>query len=212
MARGSPLDTAPHAGADLPKGIPIGQRELCTYFPHSYQRPDVMNRARHEGWGASTLAKAQILARANSVDAKDIAKRTDALRQQALVAKAAYSAKGKEFPGIPFSKRATPAFGKISDFYICNDFAHGKTASTGPPKLKQVVAGVVSHPEGDDEGPLTQALEYAMWKGVEFLAEHDINDLNWILAEIEVKVPKDVETREWDKEALFRLSLVTNPQ
>lgn len=50
----------PPACVKPPQGIAISMRELCTFFPNSFQLPKVAVRAIHSGWSAKDIAIGQL--------------------------------------------------------------------------------------------------------------------------------------------------------
>ncbi|KAF7197976.1 hypothetical protein HII31_00690 [Pseudocercospora fuligena] len=91
--------------------------------------------------------------------------------------------------------RDTPAWGPNSG-----------SLSAELPKLHQVVDGVVNWPQGQDRGQLTQALEWAVQQGDQYLRSHDISEIPNIIAAQNFRHPSNAGTLAWDARARTRVN------
>ncbi|KAI5357962.1 hypothetical protein Slin14017_G113230 [Septoria linicola] len=206
------FSTAPSAGADLPPGIPVSMIELCTYYPHATQRPDLIRRGVRSGWHSTTFAKAQLEARAaGTYTLLDLEKRDDTVRQQVAETfrqlGTTATAWSESPAGKPYDK-PFPGTGRYEDLWHVDGLGHGKTGSSGAPTLGELVKGVKKFPKGEDRGVLTMVLEWAMEQGEEVLREMTTEDVKGIVEEKGFKSPKGAKGPNWDREALTRLALV----
>lgn len=200
-------------------------RELCAFFPHHSQWPAFVIRALRNDWGPRSIAKAQLYARGQLTN-DDIHRRDATLRHQVATAGKKYfgdstweaqkwlSDGGEDLDGKTWMTHAK-RYVELYDIGV-RKWEISKTqkvsATVGHATLFQVVEGVTRMPTGLDAGPVTKALEWAKEQGVEYLGKHTTADLPGIIEELGLEPPKEAkETADWDRNALLRLSIITDP-
>lgn len=190
-----------------PLNIEIGIIEICTFFPHWLQLPEVIMRALRNGWRRSTLAKAQLHAIDNLTKAH-LKTASERVQQQICIG-------GKLFCGMRLDERwstetAIQRYGQQNDL-TANNWKLRPLHTNGPGhkttfvhvKLSDIRAPVPRerYPTGEDRLLLTQCLEFdAANPGLNL----DTSQIDWIIRSQNFVAPPAVGNR--DVAALRRLN------
>ncbi|EME85851.1 uncharacterized protein MYCFIDRAFT_82430 [Pseudocercospora fijiensis CIRAD86] len=211
------LGTAVGPDVRLPQ-IPMGAREILTFFPNHTQWFDVMKRLMRNHFSTEEIARAQLHARGTlTKDNRD--RRDQALRHQVSTGgKTAYAdddwtKKRWEASSHPDSRPYTEAFitstAPFTNIYDVTGLRPNDPTRrvASAPALRDVIQSVVNWPTGEDAGPLTQALLWARRQGQTYLATHTLDDIPAIITTQGFTYPTDAtNSRAWDARARKRLN------
>ncbi|KAF7198047.1 hypothetical protein HII31_00761 [Pseudocercospora fuligena] len=211
------LPTEIGADVQLPQ-MPMGARELLTFFPNHTQWFVCMKRLIRNYFTSEEIARAQLHAR-GTLTRENRDRREQALRHQVSTGGKTHYAddnwttkhwKASSHPDSrPFDETYAASAAPHTHLYDVTGWTpndpNRKVAT--PPTLQDVIKGVVNWPIGEDAGPFTQALQWARRQGDAYLASHTLNDIPTIVATQGFTYPNDtINSRAWDARARRRLN------